>query len=333
MKVQELRDLLKNADREWVDKAFVECYKRVTKDKKVDLDAEITPILKGEVPKPVRSANGPVDFQSIKPEIEEFLRNAFDGNYVAPNREVPKNQRSKWRFAVMNYIKIFLKVGVEDESYEDMVQLFMQLYRLLCTACDIYLFSTDDPFRSIGWNQPELFGALLKKMFEDGYSRERITAAVQLAVLDGVSRDCLNVEQCFALAAELKTSDGRQIAIEEIEKRVTELTRRKVSGRRGTSDDYFLAEEIGNLCDLHLIISVYMAEEEEGVRYYFDHNQEFSEEVTLYKALDIARWMESGGDGDGTLWLNIYRYALSRKIKPRQSLVDEYNKRMQKQQG
>lgn len=42
MKVQELRDLLKAADRDLLEKAFVESYKHLTKKQKEEADQAIT---------------------------------------------------------------------------------------------------------------------------------------------------------------------------------------------------------------------------------------------------------------------------------------------------
>lgn len=44
MKVQELRELLKTADRELLEKAFVESYKQFSKGKKEEVDQIITGI-------------------------------------------------------------------------------------------------------------------------------------------------------------------------------------------------------------------------------------------------------------------------------------------------
>lgn len=48
MKVQELRDLLKAADRDLLEKAFVESYKHLTKRQKEETDPAITDVLSGK---------------------------------------------------------------------------------------------------------------------------------------------------------------------------------------------------------------------------------------------------------------------------------------------
>ncbi len=99
MKVQELRVLLKKADREKIEKAFVESYKQFSKAQKEEADRIIADILSGEVLKKQDNAQQ-IDFIALKQEIEEFIENAYAQNYFAPNRVIPKSKRPKWRFLV-----------------------------------------------------------------------------------------------------------------------------------------------------------------------------------------------------------------------------------------
>ena len=49
----------------------------------------------------------------------------------------------------------------------------------------------------------------------------------------------------------------------------------------------------------------------------------------LYRALDVVNQME----GDNRLWLDVYRYGLKKKIKPREFLVEEYKRRLAEPEG
>ena len=64
---------------------------------------------------------------------------------------------------------------------------------MLCEACNYYLFSTDDAFRSVGWQQPDLFQMVVKKTFGDGYSREKVSALLLYSVSGGLSRESLHI--------------------------------------------------------------------------------------------------------------------------------------------
>lgn len=328
MKVQELRDHLKKADREKVEKAFVESYKQLSKAKKEETDQIIIDILSGnDLEK--RDSTQQKDFITLKQEVEEFIGNAYAQNYYTPNRVIPKSKRPKWRFLVKGYIKEFLKIKAGDIYYPEMIVLFTDLYKMLCEACNYYLFSTEDPFRSVGWRQPELFGVLVKKAFEDGYKREKISAMMKLAVSGGVSPDNLSIEQGLVLCSELKTSDVKYMAIEEIKKLVDGEKAQLTKMKNNSDQRYFIKEKINHLCDLLLVISMELAEVEEGCVYYFNHCIEREPEIVLYRALRIVEWTSN----DDKVWVDIYRYGLTKKIKPRESLTRQYHELLQEEKA
>ena len=318
MKVQELRDLLKVADRYLLEKAFVESYKHLTKKQKEEADQAITDTLSGKSTKGTVKKES-VDFDELELQITEFLENAYAQNYFAPNRIIPKSQRPKWRFLVKNYIKELGKISVEDANYTRSAKLLTDLYHLLCEACNYYLFSTDDAFRSVGWQQPELFQIVVKKVFGDGYSKEKISALLLDSVSGGLSRESLHIEQESVLLAELKTSDVKYMAIEEA-RRLIEERKQKLKGlKEYDSKRYRLGDEINNLCDVILLIAIELAEPASGIEFYFQNYEQSDKEVTLYCALRVADWVE-----DEELWIKIYEYGISKKIEPRDRLVAKY---------
>lgn len=321
MKVQELRELLSSADRVLLEKAFVESYKQFTKNKKEEVDQIIQDVLTGKDPKKEKKSV-PVSFEALKAEITEFLGNAYAQNYFAPNQVIPKNQRSKWRFLVKNYVKELSKIPQESENYEESARLLTKLYLLICYACHYYIFSTENPFRSIGWEQQELFQLIVKKVFGLGYTRKNISDLLLYAATDKVSRESLPVMQEMVLLSELKTADVKYMAVEEAKKLIDERTEKlRTMGKYG-SQRYELQEEVNNLCDMILMIQTSLAETESGVPYYFKTYVESDKEITLYHALDIMDWME-----ENEQWLYIYEYGIKKKIHPREELASEYNQR------
>lgn len=319
MKVQELRDLLKTADRELLEKAFVESYKQFTKGKKEEVDQIITGIFEGKDEKPV-SKNNAMSFEELERQIPEFLENAYAQNYLAPNRVIPKSQRSKWRFMVKNYIKELGKIPEDSENYFKSVKMLTDLYHLLCTACNYYLFSSDDPFRSIGWEQPDLFHMVVVKTFGKGYSREKISALLLDAATGGLSRESLHIFQEQVLLAELKTSDVKYMAIEEARKLIDEKEIKLNGLKKYDNHRYDLKETVNNLCDMILMTAIELAEAPSEIEYYFQNYGENDKEITLYCALRIADWAEND-----ELWIQIYEYGIGKKIKPRECLIEKYN--------
>lgn len=318
MKVQELRDLLKAADRDLLEKAFVESYKHLTKKQKEEADQAIADALSGKSVKSTVKKES-VNFDELELQITEFLENAYAQNYFAPNRIIPKSQRPKWRFMVKNYIKELEKISVDDANYTRSAKLLTDLYHMLCEACNYYLFSTDDAFRSVGWQQPDLFQMVVKKTFGDGYSREKVSALLLYSVSGGLSRESLHIEQESVLLAELKTSDVKYMAIEEARKLIDERKQKLKGLKKYDSKRYSLEEEINNLCDVILMTAIELAEPSSGIEYYFQNYERFDKEITLYCALKIADWVE-----DEELWIKIYEYGIGKKIKPREWLVGKY---------
>lgn len=324
MRIQEIRELISKAERKQVEKAFAECYKQLPKQKKEEVDIIIQDIFTGKDVKKQEEKVG-ITFDVLEHEIEVFLSNAYAQNYFAPNRVIPKSQRPKWRFQVKGYIKELSRIGPDSEYHSRMIKLLGDLYQMLCYACNYYLFSTDDPFRSVGWQQSDLFEMLVKKTFEKGYSRESITALILAAATGGLSRESLHIEQEVVLVSALKTSDVKYIAIEEAQKLVSERQEQLKKLKKYDNKKYYMEDAINQLCNIILLLSVELAETDSGIKYYFANYVEISKEITLYCALDIVECV-----GNDDLWLKVYQYGLSQKIKPRKGLVEQYQKLLQK---
>lgn len=322
MKIQELRKLIKEINREQLEKTFAESYKQFTKRQKEDVDRIINDILAGKDVKAAKKTEI-IEFSKLKEQIAEFLSNAYAQNYFAPNRVVPKNQRSKWRFMVKSYIKELGNITVEDENFTQAAILLKDLYHVLCEGCNYYLFSTDDPFRSVGWTQTELFEMVVVKNFASGYSREKIAALLLDAASGGLSRESLHICQESVLLAELKTSDVKYIAIEEAQKLIEERKKKLRGFKKYDNKRYYLEEEVNELCGMILMIAIELAETASGIEYYFQNCERDDKEITLYCALDIINWMENDA-----LWIQVYEYGIGKKIKPRNCLRDEYNRKV-----
>lgn len=320
MKVQDLRKLLSEADRERLEKAFVECYKIFSKNRKEEIDDMIISILAGNDVKKKEKAEQ-VDFEALEKEILAFVENAYAQNYFVPNRVIPKSQRPKWRFLVKDYIKQLQKIPVGSEYFSRGVKLLRDLYHMLCYGCRDSIFSTEDPFRSVGWGQKELFGLLVKKTFSLGYSKENISQLLADACGGGLSMEALHIENMLGLLSELKNSDVRYTAIEAAKELVEEKMEKLSSLKKNAHGSYNLLETANNLCGMVLMIGIVLAEPEDGVEYFFNCCKEPTPEIVLYKALDYVDYV-----GDDKLWMWVYEYGVKRKIKPRESLVREYER-------
>jgi hypothetical protein len=86
------------------------------------------------------------DFHSLKEEIETFIDYVNKDYYLAPNRVVPKKQRSQWRFVVKRFHKDLIVIANQNETDLPAAAEFLEkLYSLLCHGCGYYIFTSDDP--------------------------------------------------------------------------------------------------------------------------------------------------------------------------------------------
>lgn len=320
MKVQELKNLMSASDREHLEKAFAESYKKLRKAQKEEIDPLLTAILEGKTIDK-KKTEVRMDFGQLEQEIIDFIENAYAQNYFAPNRIIPKSQRSKWRFMVKNFIKELDKIPLESEEYPRAVKLLTDLYRLLCEACKVYLFSTDDPFRSIGWEQPDLFEMVVKKTFAPGYTREDISRLLQYAATGGLSTESLYVIQEAVLLGELKTNDVKNIAVEEAMKLVEDRAG-KLAIAKNYNSKYVLENAVNELCGMILMLRIGLGETKEGVEYYFKNSKEYDKPAMLHGALERIDLLD-----DDALWIKVYEYGVKKKIKPWEDLKQEYDER------
>lgn len=326
MKIADLRQLTATASTASLEKALAEAYKQVPKSKKDELDVEITAILRGEdvasAKSKVRASDTSVPFETLRAEIDEFLENAYAQNYFAPNRVIPKKDRPKWRFKVMNFIKELMRVPVDSDDYPQAVNKMIDLYKVICYACNYYLFSTEDAFRSIGWGQPELFDVLVKMAFAQGYSDDMIGKLVGLSTSGGLSREALHIMQEVVLLDALETSDAKHTAIIKAKDMVSHRFS-NLSGLKKYADGrYEIETNINELCNFIMITSITLSETEDGMKYYFANSKNRDDEITMYRALNCAEWMD-----DNESWLQIYDYGISKGIKPRDELLRMHEER------
>ena len=321
MKIKDLREKIKGADREKLEKIAIECYKQLSKTQKEQTDTFLLAIIEGGDQKEIKGKNkGPaVPFEALEQEIETFLENAYAQNYVAPNRVISKKNRPKWRFLVKGYIKSLVSIQDENENFDKSVVLLTKLYKMLCTACYYYLFSTDDAFRSIGMTQTEVFDILVARTFQKGFTKENLSSLLLLSTSGGLSRECLYVELEAVLVNHLKTTDLKEIAVQEALRLINE-TEGKISGlKKYDSNRYGYEHSIENLSEIILMIHVGLAELEKGLDLFFKLVKSKRKEEALYVALRLMYYY-----GDEKDWIFTYEYAIQKKITPNDNAKRRY---------
>ena len=106
MKIAEVRKLLEGYSKQKLQLIIAEMYKTIPKA--IKEDAGIDNILTNpDELKTTRKKKQPVipDIWPIQHEAEEFIENAYQQHYFAPNSTVHKRERPKWRFIAKQIIQ------------------------------------------------------------------------------------------------------------------------------------------------------------------------------------------------------------------------------------
>ena len=323
MKIQEFRDKMKKCSRDDVEKIASELYKLLPKSKKEeDADPLIEDIISGKTAEKKRKTNEALDFDALKAEINEFLEHVDLELYIMPNRTVPKNKRSKWRFEVKNFVKMLDTVPTDGVNGEESAKLLRELYHRLAYGCGYYIFPSDDPFQSVGIRQPEFYEMLVKRTFATGFTDENIKNMLIDATAVFIDRNSLYSELEAIYAGALMTSDLKYKALGFIKEFVEKYEAKLQNNKRDRSlDSYRVKRCIEELCETMLIISILLYEPEDAVEYYWQHDLERDDEIKLYKILDTINTF-----GDEQLWIQVYEDGLKKNINPRDSLEKQSRK-------
>lgn len=324
MKIQEFRNIMKQCKKEDVEKIAAELYKLLPKSKK---EAEVDPLIediisgKATVAASDKKKAAVIDFAELKKQINLFLEYVDNGYYYEPNRIVPKAKRSKWRFEVKNFVKMINEIPVDSENGAESAQLLRGIYKRLAHGCGYYIFSSEDPFQSVGIRQPDFYDMLIRRTFATGFTDDNLKNMLEDATLVYIDRNSLHIELEAIYAAALPTSDLKYKAIEFIKEYVEHYGTELKSKSKYSHDSYRIKSFIEELCETMLLISIFLCEPEEAVAYYWQHVHDSNKEITLYKILDtIDRY------GDGKLWISVYEAGLKDGIAPRDSLEKQYRK-------
>ncbi|MDR1078852.1 MAG: hypothetical protein LBL55_09395 [Propionibacteriaceae bacterium] len=329
MRVDELRELLGRHEAAALRQIAVELYKAVPKASKTSYMDSFLQTFTPDT-KVARRKAEPVSFGEVALEVESFIEDADAGFYFAPNRIVPKAQRSKWRFTARRLIKGLLAARGEDG--EEAAVLLMWVYDMLCHACGVYIFPTDSPFSAIGQTQPELLELALSRLFLSGINEERVRLAVYTTVDGSLDRETHPLSPELTLVACLKTNPARELA-REVAARFDDdypaYLESKQQFKNSYENSYSKEYRHNRAVYLHGFLSLALREPEAGIAHYQRHFQERNPEVKLYCLL----YYLLGGDDLAELWLREYDRAVAAGVKPRRQLVEEYQRRLAAKAG
>ena len=320
MKIQQVRAFVAGYDEETLRKLISEIYKcipkKVIEEKQLDLLLENPQQYLGGKNNPAKKIIMP-DIDKVCWEVEEFITNARAQNYLAPNRVISKRERPKWRFLVKRLYKDLLTLSQDPEDLLETGRLLMELYKVLCEACGVYLFSTEEPFASVGVKQRDFYRNVVAVNGKAKQPDEWIKEAILLIVDQEADGTTLYSHLMDELLELLRTAPLKETGI----KRCETLRRGKpVQPDRRRSSKYELDRRNNNLTELIFRIYFALSEKEAAIADFKRYYVEVNEEVGLYIFMRMLFEYE-----EKDLWLREYEGAILRGVKPRQSLVKDCN--------
>ncbi|WP_088049431.1 hypothetical protein [Virgibacillus dakarensis] len=325
MKVNELRTILKERKKDELAYLIVEMYKQIPK--KVREGKELDELIQDpdafkKARKGTKQYVKNLDFASVEREVRSFIKNAREQNYIAPNRIIPKKERSNWRFTAKRLIEQVMEISNQDKHAKVSTSLMEDLYKLFCYASGHYVFASDEPFYTIKIPQPEFLKrvVMMKKRVDE--PKKWIPESLSL-MLD---YDLDPVEVTASLSeAFFETLDNAPLK-EEVVKQADHLLQKKESTRRNVDDfhktpkDYDKEFYIDHVVELIFIIQSSLGEYKEAIRYYHKHySRHDTSEIRLYVLLQMVMRYQRVED-----WIREYEKAVKKRIKPRDSLKKAY---------
>lgn len=327
MKVAELRNTVSKHTKEQLELLVVELYRAMPKSLKDEknVDELVRDPDAARAGGAGASRKSAPDFDAVAAEARKFIDYASQSYYFAPNLYVRRSERSKWRFTAKRLYRSLMECACQPENLERAAELVEELYLLLCKACRVYLFSTDDPFGAIGVSHDEFFRQTLA-LRNRHMSKDQFIAKALALLPAGDTGSCSSGNLLVVLEF-LPLPDSKLRALEAIRQVVNgQLADKNQSQRQGRvrysdsqdRDRRRCAECIVNtLTRMALHCCAQLSEFNEGVRFFESHYIEASEEVKLYIIVQEIH----GHYGQPELVLDLITSAMARGVRPRDELL------------
>ncbi len=164
-------------DEDRLRKALWNLYWRGTANVRERIEVELASDGRGRPPRP---AEAPVDPETVRYEVDDFVALARSGAYLGGDRRVSPRERSRWRFT-------FKRLAAEAQDALRAVDAgpaasaLEQLIDLACEAHDYDYFRSDDPVAAAAFVVSDVAAVLWASTWErHGFQAFAETAAPQL---------------------------------------------------------------------------------------------------------------------------------------------------------
>ncbi|WP_449354095.1 hypothetical protein ACUL41_12140 [Virgibacillus natechei] len=324
MKVNELRAKTKNMKKDELQTLIAEMYKQIPKkmreEKQIDTLIDNPQIFKQEKKKGKQAKEKP-DFASVEHEAKTFMKNAWAQNYFAPNREIPKKERSKWRFTAKRLVDQITELGREPEYRMECIHLLEDLYRLFSYASGHYVFSSDEPFYTMRIPQPDFLKRLISLKKEEQAPDKWISDSLQLIVNNENDPNTFYSELLESMIGMLNNAPLKEKAVQIAEELVCEKeANMKQTKKAAWSARHAAEESINTLVEMVFMLQSELGEYDAAIDFYKKHYRKIREEVDLYILLEWIRQYQKRPKE----WMREYEQAIKRGIEPRGTLMGVY---------
>lgn len=262
-----------------------------------------------------------LDFSSVEQETQTFIKNARAQYYIAPNRVIPKKDRSNWRFTAKRLVEQITALANQPDHQQASASLLEDMYKLLCYASGRYVFTSEEPFYTIKIPQEAfLERVILLKKKMDAPSKW-IEESLVLILEEGIDRYTL---YSALLETLLETLDNAPLR-EEAVRIADNLLQEKRIIQSKTVKTFYNSEAIrnerfiNNLVEMLFMTQSSLGEYEKAIELFKKYYQRSREEVALYVLL---QWIS--GDQRVEEWVREYKLAVKQGIEPRDSLQRTY---------
>jgi hypothetical protein len=169
--------VMSELDEDRLRKALWNLYWRGTAHVRERIEVELAGGGRG---RPSRPAKVPVDPETVRYEVDDFVSLARSGAYLGGDRRVAPRERSRWRFTFKR-LAAEAQDALRSEDAEPAASALEQLIDLACEAHDYDYFRSDDPVAAAGFVVSDAAAVLWASTWErHGFQAFAATAAPQL---------------------------------------------------------------------------------------------------------------------------------------------------------
>ncbi len=283
LKLSEVRELIKKHDRKDLEFIIAQLYKMISKDKKIDNDVASlieNPGKFANSSKTSKKGKTMRPFDDVEKEVLFFEANAYEQNYMIPNRSIKKADRPKWRFVVKRLYKELNEYAKQEEYIQKAADNLLKLYEVLTYACGYYLFNAYDAFDSVGIAQETFFQSVVDKYNKTQEREAFISKSIDIMFDNFLNRYTLYSDLMLIFLEYIQTPDMLYLTID-----ISRQKRQKLANTEKTTKgdyEYEVEKKLNNYTELVFRCYASLYEFDNALSDYQKYAIEREEEVKLY---------------------------------------------------